>query len=136
MFKVVVDTNIIISAIHFGGQPAQIIKLAIEEKIKFFISREIITEILGVLQRKFAYGKAALKEVEELLLTTSSLVRPKQTVKIIKNKPPDNRILECALAAKADYLVSGDKKHLLPLKKFKSVKIITAQEFLKALKET
>lgn len=130
MAKIVLDSNIIISALHFGGKPAGVLKLAIEGKEQFFISREIITEILGILRKKFAYEKEILEELEELLFKTFVLVEPQQTVRKIKGRPGDNRILECALAVKADFIVSRDKKHLLPLKNYQGIKIVSCQEFL------
>ena len=63
------------------------------------------------------------------------LVSPTETVNGIKHGP-DNRILECALAGKADYIVSGDKKHLLPLSEFEGIKIITASQLLKVVRDS
>lgn len=129
----VLDTNIYISALLFAGKPLQIINLAIEDKISIVISREIITETLGVLSQKFSYSPAKISQVETLILDTCSLVEPQTPVKFIKNQPADNHILECALAAKANFIVSGDKKHLLPLKQFRSILIVTPAELLKNL---
>lgn len=130
MIRIVLDSNVILSALHFGGKPAKVLKLAIEGKGQFFISREIVTETLGILRKKFAYEKVTIEELEELLFETFILVEPQQTVRIIKGKPADNRILECGLAAKADFIISGDKKHLLPLKNHQGIKIVSCQEFL------
>ena len=135
MIRAVLDSNVFISAIHFGGPPAKILKQSLEGKAKLFISREIIAEIVGVLRKKFTYEKEALEEIEDLLQQTCVLVEPSLVVKAIKGKPADNRILECALEAKADFIVSGDKKHLLPLKKFKGIKIVTPKKFLEILGE-
>ena len=131
MRRAVLDTNIIISAIHFGGKPAEVLNLAIEHKGSFFISREIIAEVLGVLTKKFAYEKEAIEEIEELLAKTFVLVESKKTIQVIKNCPADNRILECGLAGEVNFIVSGDKRHLLLLKKYQQMEILSAEEFLK-----
>jgi putative PIN family toxin of toxin-antitoxin system len=131
MTRVVLDSNVYISAICFNGLPAEIIRLAITGRFKVFISREIVVEVIGVLSKKFDYPKEALEEIEDLLLQTGELIEPKQTVKVIKGWPADNRILECGLACRADLIVTGDKKHLLPLKTHRKIKIVSPKEFLK-----
>jgi len=134
VLKAVLDTNIFISAIHFGGSPAEVIREGLGGKARFFISREIIAEVIGVLRKKFLYEEEVLEEVEDLLGRTCELVEPRQTVKIIKDKPSDNRIIECALESKSDYIVSGDKRHLLSLKKYRRIRLVSAGHFLDILK--
>ena len=128
--KAVLDTNIIVSAIVFGGKPRQVLSLVFCLQVQGFISRFIITEVLEVLRKKFSFSTAKLKQVETLLLKNFILVEPKRSLSLIRACPPDNQVLECAWEAKVDYLVSGDKKHLLPLKKVKNFRILTAGEFL------
>jgi putative PIN family toxin of toxin-antitoxin system len=135
VLKVVFDTNIFISAFLFGGVPEQLINHAFEQEFKLFISPEILNEINAVLVKKFNYPPSRVQQVVRSVKRFSTIVIPSQTITKIKAWPPDNRILECCQEAKANYLVSGDKKHLLLLKKFKSTKIVTAQEFLKILKK-
>lgn len=129
MIKAVLDTNVYISALNFGGIPYNILEKAIEGKFKLFISEEIITEVLAVSAKKFNYSDQRLKQVSLFLRDISVIVQPKITINIIKRFPADNRIIECAVGVKADYLVTGDKKHILPLKKYKSTRIITPEEF-------
>ena len=133
MLKVVFDTNIYLSAILFGGLPQRLVKEALEKKFALYISQEIISEVLGVLSKKFRYPAEKLRQTEILLKDLSTLVYPQEVIKVIKKWPADNRILECAVKAKADCLVSGDKKHLLPLKQFRQITIVSAREFLKLL---
>lgn len=130
MVKVVLDTNVILSAILFGGKPRQILDLVLDFRIKGFISGHILAEVQGVLRKKFKFSEAKLNRVETLLIDSFELVEPDFTLDLIQNQPADNRILECALVAKADYLISGDTKHILPLKKIKKIKIITPGQFL------
>ena len=133
MLKVVFDTNIYISAILFGGPPELLLNLAFEKKFQLYISEEILGEIASVLRKKFDYPPSRTEQVTKSIKMFSIIAYPTQTVNIIQNWPPDNRILECCYEIKAGFLVSGDKKHLLPLKKFHSTQIVTTQEFLNKL---
>jgi predicted nucleic acid-binding protein len=65
-----------------------------------------------------------------LIRSKTKEVYPQVNVSIIKSKDEDNRILECALESKVDYLISGDKRHILPLKEFKGIRIVSVSEFL------
>lgn len=129
-FRVVFDTNIYISAILFGGNPRQILELARSKEINLFISKAILLELAKKLQNKFLWSEEDTREVLEGILVFTNLIVPSKKVNIIKNDPPDNRILEAALETKADYIVSGDKKHILSLKSFKNIPILTAKQFL------
>jgi putative PIN family toxin of toxin-antitoxin system len=133
VLRVVFDTNIYISAILFGGIPQKLITHALQKQFQLFISPDIITEILSVLSKKFHFSETKVKTIELLLKDLAVIVYPKEIITLIKNHPADNRILECALAAKANCIVSGDKKHLLLLKKFRRIKIISVQAFLKVI---
>ena len=127
--RIVLDTNVLISAILFGGNPRKVLDLAISEEANLFISPFILFELRSVLAKKFAYPKDRIDQVEVSLKEISNLVEPKKTISIISRDPADNRILECALESKADFIVSGDK-HLLALCKFKKTKIVSPSQFL------
>ena len=129
--RVVLDTNIFLSGLVFPeGFPAKVLRLARIRKIRVYCSKFILDELKKNLIVKFDYEAAMAEKLIEEMFKFIRIVRPQEKVKIIKEKDDDNRILECALAAKADYLVSGDKKHILPLKKFRGVRIISATEFI------
>ena len=132
-FKVVFDTNIYISAILFGGNPRQCLELAREKSFELFSSKAILLEFSQELHQKFHWRKEEVKETIEGILVFAKPVTPKVKVNIIKDAPKDNRILECALEVEADYIVSGDKKHLLSLGKFRNIPIISAKQFLDLL---
>lgn len=128
--KVVLDTNVLISGILFGGKPRQILDLVIQGKIDAYISPPILTEFREVLIRpKFGLTDeecfSIAKEVEDIFC----FVFPQITVDLIKSDPDDNRILECALAADVKYLITGDP-HLLNLKSFEKIKIISPATFV------
>lgn len=128
--RVVFDTNIYLSAILFGGNPRQCLNLARTDQINLFISKYILLEIARNLQTKFLWSGIEVREVLEGILVFANLVYPKENIDIIKQEPKDNRILECALEVEADFIVSGDKKHLLSLGKFNKISIVSAKDFL------
>lgn len=129
--RVVFDTNIFISAIIFGGNPRTCLELAREGKINLFVNKALLLEFFRKLKDKFGWGDQAIAEVIEGIGKFAEIVHTPQTkISVIVADPTDNVVLECAVAAEADFIVSGDKKHILPLKKFNSIVIVNAKEFL------
>lgn len=128
--KVVLDTNIYISAILFGGNPERIRKLFKEKELEILISEVMIAEIAEVLRKKFNWESWQISQIIDDIRETATLIIPDQTLSIAKKDEYDNRILECAVEGKAQYIVSGDKQHLLPLKEYQGVKILSPAEFL------
>ena len=133
MLTTVFDSNIYISAFNFGGIPFQLVVLALQGEFKLFISEEIVTEVLAVSAKKFKYNQQKIKRLDAFLRDIAGVVHPGMTVTTIKGWAADNRILECAVEANAHYLVTGDKKHLLPMKQFKGIRIVSPQQFLRIL---
>lgn len=128
--KVVLDTNICISAILFGGNPERIRKLSKEKKLEILISEAIIAEVAEVLRKKFNWKSWQISQIIDEIRETATLIIPDQTLSMTKKDEDDNRILECAVEGKVQYIVSGDKQHLLPLKEYQGVKILSPAEFL------
>lgn len=133
MNKIVADTNVLISAIIYGGVCDQVLKLVRTGELELLISPQIISELGDVLYWKFRFAPEKVKEAMERIQRISTLVFPVQRVSIIKKHDPDNRILECALEGKAQCIVSGDEHHLLPLREFRGIKILSPAEFLRLL---
>jgi putative PIN family toxin of toxin-antitoxin system len=134
--RVVADSNVLISALLWTGIPHEIIKLAEKKKIKIYSSLPIIEEISEVLGRpKFIERIGELKttpeELIESLLGIIEVVHPTIFVNEIRNDPDDNKILECAVAAGADFIVSGDP-HLLKIKSFRNIPIVTPRKFIES----
>ncbi len=127
--RVVLDTNIYISATFWTGKPYHIVQRGIEQYIVAFVSDDIIRELRKVLDRDFPISKNEIEKVIEAMLLFTHMIRPKEKVTVIK----DDRILECALACNADFIVTQDK-HLLKLKKFQDILILTPQEFVEKYK--
>ncbi len=132
--KVVLDTNVLISSLLKSESKARdIYRLVLRREIELYTSAYLINELSRVLEYpKFKFEKLQ-KEVflKNLTRVATILVNPGLRIDLIKEDPPDNKFLECAVEAKVDYLISGDNKHLLPLKNFQGIKIISPSEFLK-----
>jgi putative PIN family toxin of toxin-antitoxin system len=127
--KAVFDTNIFISAIALSGSRAEaaILKV-VEGGVRLAISREIIHEALAVLARKFDRNAEELARVAVYLSDLAEVVAPQRRIKVLTDEP-DNRILECAVAGKADTIVTGDKA-MLALGVYRRIRIISLKEFL------
>lgn len=128
--KVVFDTNIYVSAIIFGGNPRQCLEFARSREVELFVSRPILLELMEKLREKFLWQEDDVEEVIEGLSVFATVVTPKKRLTLIKEDPEDNTILECGLEANADYIVSGDKKHLLSIGTFRNIPIVSAKQFL------
>ena len=130
MPKAVLDTNVLISAIVFGGIPRKILNEVINGRLKVAISREILHEIQGILLgKKFKYPEEVVNVITNQLAILCEIVSPVQRVEIVRSDPADNRIIECALEAKAQYIITGDS-HLIELKVVHRISILTPGEFL------
>ena len=133
MLKVVLDTNILISAILFGGKPRQILEKAIRGEIRLCISEPILDELKGVLQRsKFDYSPEMIQVILKELMGVSDFVNASKTIDVVLEDPEDNRILECAVEAEANYIITGDF-HLLKLSRYRDIEIVNAFTFLEKL---
>ena len=132
--SVVADTNVIISALLWEGNESKIVRLAEEGKLKLFTSVALLDELKKVLMyEEFGLDEKTVDDNVKYILTISEIISPKRRLRVIREDPADNRVLECALAGKVRYIVFGNK-HLLQLKKFSGVKIVRAKELLDALK--
>lgn len=131
---IVCDSHVLISALLFpGGSPDKVFQRILSGRLDHATSPEILTEIEGVLTRKFSKLQERIPELLDLIASVSTLVYPKMRIQHIKADPPDNRILECAVSAEAQFLVSGDRKHMLPLRTFRGIHIVSPSEFLALL---
>lgn len=133
MARVCLDTNIWISGIVFGGAPARIVQLAFERKFIVVTSTPILDEVSRILQSKFEVPRQDVKRLTRRIMQVADVFEPSGELKVIDADPDDDLIIETAVIGKARLLVSGDKKHILPLKRFRHVRIVSAQEFLQTL---
>lgn len=131
MLSVVLDTNVYLSAFNFGGPPLEILVLAIRRQIGIFVSPSILQEVEGVLLRKFKWPSEQVREALSTIRQFAQSVAPKERIDVIKEDESDNRILECAIEAKALVIVSGDK-HLQTLETLRNTVVMSPREFLDA----
>jgi putative PIN family toxin of toxin-antitoxin system len=131
--KVVVDTNVFVSGLNFKGKPREVLNLIWKEEIEVYISPFIFKELEDTLEEDFDWSKKEIKDTIEEMKPKVIQVQPKVKVSVIKDKDDDNRILECAVEGKAQYIVSGDKHHVLPLTEFQGIKILSPAEFLRLI---
>jgi putative PIN family toxin of toxin-antitoxin system len=135
--RVVLDTNTLISGLLWDGNESIVIEKAEKKAIKLFISHHILKELDGVLKRDKFSKKLEGKEytVEKAIAKIaliSTLIEPSSNITEIEEDPADNRVLECAISCKADFIVSGDK-HLLNLKEYEGIKIVKAADIISDL---
>lgn len=134
--RVVLDTNVLVSALLFRGELSKIVGLWQKGKIIPLISKETFNEFRTVL----GYPKFSLTQeerdsiIEQEILPYFEIVQAVKEVKGVCRDPEDDKFISCAISASADYIVSGDKD-LLDLKHYKSTKIIKASDFLKIVKD-
>jgi len=129
--RVVLDTNVFISSFLGTGSPRKIIDFWKEGKITVCLSKEIVDEYVEVLER---LGLSGEKEVEEFLQLFArnfhSLFTAKTpNLEIVKNDPDDNKFFECAVALKAQFIISGDKA-VLKIKNYMGIKVLSPKQFI------
>ncbi len=133
--KVVLDTNILISGIHWKGQSEKIIREWFNGKFVMVSSIPIMNELTRILKEfKIPMGEAEIKKWENLIIEKAILVIPTKKINIVKEDPDDNKFLEAAIEGKAEYIVSQDK-HLLKIKEYEGIKILNPYELLDVLEK-
>jgi len=133
MLKVTADTNILISASIAKGNEFELLRLAKLNKIQLILSPQILKEYKEVISRpKFGFSEVQIESALKQILRICSLVMPSIKINAVIEDPDDNMILECAVTGKVGYIVSGDK-HLLDLKEFENIKIVTTASILKLI---
>lgn len=137
--RIVPDTNVLISAAFWNGSSNEIIKKAENKEIELILSAPIIEEFTEVLSYEEIQSKIKSKNLEmkmtaEHLINISKIVEPSEIIDVVKEDPDDNKFIEAAMEGKADYIITQDN-HLLKLKKYKNIKIITPKDFLELFKE-
>ena len=129
-FVVVFDTNVLLSAIGWKGNPFQCLELARAGTIEVVTCPEILDELTEKLESRLAQSSDIITETLSDLLSVLRVVSITGELKAIAADPDDDKILECAVVASATYIVSGDRKHLLPLGSFRGIHIVSPAEFL------
>jgi putative PIN family toxin of toxin-antitoxin system len=131
--KVVLDTNILISAFVFpGGPPEDVFRAALEGRIELVTSPPLLAEFGRMLSSKVGWEPVIAEQAVVQIARVGTVVRPKEKIVEIVDDPDDDRILEAALAGGADLIVSGDR-HLLGLRTWRGIEIEKAARFLRSL---
>jgi putative PIN family toxin of toxin-antitoxin system len=127
--KAVFDSNIFVSALAIPGDQAErAVDLVIDGRVSLAISKPIIHEVLGVLAHKFSRGPEELARTAVFLSDLAELVAPRRKLALLDDEP-DNRILECAVAADADIIVTGDRA-MLNLKAYGQIRFLSLRQLL------
>ena len=132
--RAILDTNIFLSGIHWSGASNKVLR-------EWFIGSFVSVSSLQINQELFIQLKdfkiqMEIEEIEwweDIVLEKSILVIPKRKVNVVKDDSDDNKFIEAALEGKADYIVTQDR-HLLNIKEFEGIKMVTPKEFLRILK--
>ena len=128
--KIVVDTNVVISGTFFGGNPRRVIEAVAENKIKACASASITEEYIEIVEELIDKKQGKLrKNLLDLFIANLEIIDPVTEIQISRD-PDDDKFIECAIDAKALYIVSGDQD-LLEIGTYEGIEIITASEFCK-----
>lgn len=131
--RVVLDTNILISAFVFpGGAPEDVVRAALERRVEMVTSPTLLAEFARVLAAKFGWDDEHVEEAVALVARNAVVVRPTERIRVVRDDPADDRVLEAAAAGHADAIVSGDR-HLLRLGAWEGIVIRRAADLVDML---
>jgi uncharacterized protein len=128
--RAVFDSNVWISAFRFKGRPLDLVLKAAEGEFELYTSQSIMDETTRVLREKFNAQQSEIDEALKIMSAAARKVEPTITLDVVKDDPKDNHIIGCAVAAGADVIVTGDKKHLLKMGEYQGIKMMQVSEFL------
>jgi len=132
---VVLDTNVLVSALFWGGVEATVVGLVEAGMVEGYTCQAIIDELTRVLRYpRFGLTEEEVEDVRNYYITILVVVNPDVRVDIVEDDPDDNKVLENAFEVNARFIVTGDR-HLLKLGEYRGVKILQAAEFLQALRQ-
>jgi len=123
------DSNIWVSGLNWYGKPHELLNLARDGTIELAISDAILDEFSRILHDKLEWSDDRLNSMRAEVATFTKRVSSTETLDVVKADPDDNRILECAVAAGSDVIVTGDA-HLLQLGAYRGIKIMKVADFL------
>ncbi|MBI4406207.1 MAG: putative toxin-antitoxin system toxin component, PIN family [Deltaproteobacteria bacterium] len=133
MVRACIDTNIWVSALISSGAPSKVVELAFRRKFNLVLSPAMLDELHRTMVSKFEFTRSFAGKVRFRISQVADLYNPTGSIRIVPGKHFDNLVLETAVLGKAKYLVTGDRKHLLPIKVFHNVKIVDPVAFLEVL---
>lgn len=126
--KIVVDTNVVISGIFFGGNPRKIVEAIVDSNIDAYATPEIIEEYMEIIESMVKRKQGRLNQSALYpLFSALKIIEKTSEIKICRD-PDDDKFIGCAMDSKALYIVSGDND-LLDIHEYEGIQIITAKEF-------
>lgn len=134
MTRVVLDTNVYISALMFGGLPEVVFNLALLQSFTLIISPALLDELDEKLRTKFEVSPEDAEIIRKKLESVAEMVKPDVALRVVEDDPDDNKVLECAVSGKANYIVTGDR-HLLKLGEYQEISICSVRRFLDSIPE-
>lgn len=133
--KIVLDTNVLISALIKQGKPRQLLSKIVKGKHQLITSEEILEELATIANEPRIQRYADQQDIADFLrniVTVSQIVKVRSKFETVKEDPDDDIVLRTAYDAKASHIVSGDR-HLLALKRFRGIRIIAVDEMQRIL---
>jgi putative PIN family toxin of toxin-antitoxin system len=132
--RVTADSNIWISGLNWRGKPHELLNLARASQIELAVSAAILDEFTRILRDKLQWSDERLQEMRAEVATFTKHIIPTESIDAVAGDPDDNRILECAVAAGSEFVVTGDN-HLLVLERFRGIDMVTVNDFLERGRE-
>ena len=139
MPKAVLDSSVLISAfLTPHGSVVRLLREPVRSRYELWLSEFILTETAEVLLskprlRQDAYEDSAVRDFIHWLLTQAEMVADLPQLRVVADDPKDDPVIATAVAAKADYLVTGDRAHLLPIGQYEGIQIVSPREFLEVI---
>jgi putative PIN family toxin of toxin-antitoxin system len=127
MKKVVLDTNVIVSGLVYGGVPWDILDSVSMKQILAVISPAITEELMRILKNRFGYSDGLLSRLQHNISEEFEIVVPTKSLHVL-NDEPDNRVLEAAMEGRCEFIITGDKKFLV-LEKYQGIAILSPRQF-------
>lgn len=131
------DTNVLVSAFIAGGPPSRVIDAAIDGRVELVLADPVLDELARVLSVKLGFEPTRVREIDTFLtdLAHERVARPAGSPEAVTGDPDDDVVLACAVVAGVDVIVSGDRRHMLPIGEHRGVRIVTPQTLLAELTE-
>jgi len=136
--RLVLDTNVVASAVLWGGVPRLLLQAGREKRVSLYTSIPLLAELTDILvrlkfEKKLAASGLSIEQIVDRYAELASLVQPAAIKPTVLDDPDDDQVLACAMAARADLIVSGDRRHLLPMGTFEDMPIVLPAEALRII---
>jgi uncharacterized protein len=131
--RLVLDTNVVVSALFWNGNERRVLEACVEGSHAMVSA--LLAEAERILLQKFSYPKPDTAAFLRMVVRAADLVAPGESLRVVSADPDDDRVLECAIAGRADRIVTGDK-HLLALRAFRGIGIVRPADALREARQS